>query len=281
MTELRRRMREDMQLRGLCRGTQQVYIHAVQALAMHYHQSPDTLTEEQVRQYFLHLINRKRLAEGTLRTYRGGIQFFYSTTLQRPLPIFDLVQRKKRRRLPVVLSRSEVRELLAMIRRPGPRMCLTVIYSCGLRLSEGTRLRVSEVDGQRRVIHVRNGKGGKDRYVPLPRRTLELLRAYWVLERPRTWLFPNRDRPKEPMDRHRAYKVLKAALRASGILKKVNVHTLRHSYATHLLEAGVNLRVIQEILGHQSPRTTAIYTHLTPKVLAGLTTTVDQLMAPL
>lgn len=281
MTELRRRMLEDMQLWGLSRGTQNAYVHAVRALAEHYRQSPDRLTEEQVRQFLVYLIRQKRAAEGTLGTYRSGIRFFYATTLQRPLPVFELVRCKKRRRLPAVLSRQEVRELLSVIRRPAPRICLTVIYSCGLRLREGTRLRVNEVDGQRRMIHIRNGKGGKDRYVPLPQRVLELLRAYWVLERPRTWLFPDRHNPRQPMSRHRAYKVLKSAVRFTGILKNVTVHTLRHSYATHLLEAGVNLRVIQETLGHQSPKTTAVYTHMTPAVLEGLTTTIDQLMAPL
>jgi integrase/recombinase XerD len=281
MTELRRRMLEDMQLHGFAHGTQNVYVHAVQGLAEYHHRSPDQLTEEQVRQFFLHLINRKRVSEGTLRTYRGGIQFFYSATLQRPMPLLDLVARKRRRRLPVVLSFEEVQRLLGLVQDPMARMCLTMIYSCGLRLSEGTHLQVRDIDSQRMLVYVRDGKGGKDRYVPLPQRSLELLREYWKQHRPQPWLFPDRRKPGEPLGRQYPYVVLKAAMRASGILKNVNVHTLRHSYATHLLEAKVDLRVIQELLGHKSPKTTAVYTHLTPKIIAGLRTTLDGLMAPL
>jgi site-specific recombinase XerD len=274
-------MLEDMQLHGFARGTQNVYAHAVEALAEYYDQAPDQLTEEQVRQFFLHLINRKRITDGTLRTYRGGIQFFYTVTLQRPMPLFDLVGHKRRRRLPVVLSLEEVQRLLGLVQEPAVRMCLTIIYSCGLRLGEGTHLQIRDIDSKRMLVYVRLGKGGKDRYVPLPQRSLELLRDYWRLNRPRPWLFPDRRKPGEPMSRHYAYHVLKAALRDSGIQKSVNVHTLRHSYATHLLEAKIDLRVIQEMLGHKSPRTTAIYTHLTPKIIEGLRTTLDGLMAPL
>jgi len=281
MTALRRRMLEDMQLHGFARGTQNVYAHAVQALAEYYDQAPDQLTEEQVRQFFLHLINRKRITEGTLRTYRGGIQFFYTVSLQRPMPLFNLVGHKRRRRLPVVLSLDEVQRLLDRMQEPAVRMCLTMIYSCGLRVGEGARLQVRDIDSKRMMVYVRQGKGGKDRYVPLPQRSLELLRDYWRVNRPRPWLFPDRRKPEEPMCRQHVYYVLKAAVRDSGILKSVNVHTLRHSYATHLLEAKVDLRVIQEMLGHKSPKTTAVYTHLTPKIIEGLRTTLDGLMAPL
>jgi len=281
MTALRRRMVEDMQLQGLTQGTQHVYVHSVQALAQYYHQAPDQLTEEQVRQFFLHLINEKHVTEGTLRAYRGGIQFFYTATLQRPMPLFNLVAHKRRRRLPVVLSIEEVQRLLGLVESPAVRMCLTMIYSCGLRAGEGVRLQVRDIDSQRMMVYVRQGKGGKDRYVPLPHRSLALLREYWRWNRPRPWLFPDRRKPAEPMCRKHLYYVFKAALRTSGIQKNVNVHTLRHSYATHLLEAKVDLRVIQEMLGHKSPKTTAIYTHLTLKVFEGLRTTLDGLMGSL
>jgi len=278
MTALRRRMVEDMQLQGLTQGTQHVYVHSVQALAQYYHQAPDQLTEEQVRQFFLHLINEKHVTEGTLRAYRGGIQFFYTATLQRPMPLFNLVAHKRRRRLPVVLSIEEVQRLLGLVESPAVRMCLTMIYSCGLRAGEGVRLQVRDIDSQRMMVYVRQGKGGKDRYVPLPHRSLALLREYWRWNRPRPWLFPDRRKPAEPMCRKHLYYVLKAALRTSGIQKNVNVHTLRHSYATHLLEAKVDLRVIQEMLGHKSPKTTAVYTHLTPKIIEGLRTALNGLM---
>lgn len=281
MTELRRRMIEDMQLHGLSNGTRDAYVRAVRILAEHYRRSPDRLTEDQIRGFFLHLINERRIAEGTLKTYRCGIQFFYATTLKRPLPVFELVQPPRRRKLPVVLSQREVRQLLERVRTIQVRTCLMIIYSCGLRLQEGTHLQVRDIDSQRMMVHVRNGKGGKDRYVPLSRRPLELLRAYWVIERPGRWLFADKQNRSQPMSRDKPYKTLKAVLPESGILKEVSVHTLRHSYATHLLEAGVNLRVIQEILGHSSPKTTAIYTHLTPKVLNGFRATLDDLMTAL
>jgi integrase/recombinase XerD len=281
MTELRRRMIEDLQLHGYAAGTQAAYVQAVRILAEHYQRSPDQLTEDQVRGFFLHLIRQRRLARPTLVMYRAAIRFFYETTLRRPLPVFDLIRPENRRKLPVVLSRQEVRRVLQQIRDPQDRMCLTLIYSCGLRLREGTRLQVRDIDSHRMVVHVRNGKGGKDRYVPLPQRSLERLRSYWLQERPSPWLFPEDRGADQPMKGQRPYRTLKAALAQSRINKPANVHTLRHSYATHLLEAGVNLRVIQEILGHQNPKTTALYTHLTPQMMAGFVTTVNRLMAAL
>jgi site-specific recombinase XerD len=239
------------------------------------------LTEDQIRDFFLHLINERRIAEGTLKGYQYGLKFFYQTTLGRAWPVFDLVQPRKRKKLPVVLSVQEVRRVLGLVKEPGGRMCLTMIYSCGLRLKEGIHLQVRDIDSDRMMIHVRQGKGGKDRYVPLPQRSLDLLRGYWKCERPDPWLFPSdRDRHR-PMHRHRPYQILKAVVRSSRIRKSVSIHTLRHSYATHLLEAGVNLRVIQEILGHGSPKTTAIYMHLTPKVMKGFRDTLDGLMGSL
>jgi integrase/recombinase XerD len=281
MTELRRRMIEDMQLRGLCSGTQSIYLHAVRVLAEYYHRSPDQLTDEELRQFFLYLMRERGLAKATLINYRAAIRFLFKTTLQRSLPILEVVQPEKRRKLPVILSREEVLRLLSLVRDPCLHMCLTMIYSCGLRLQEGTRLQVCDIHSSRMLIHVRNGKGGKDRYVPLPQRSLELLRTYWRRERPAPWLFPSKSEADQPIWRERPYHALKAVLRKGKIDKDVNVHTLRHSYATHLLEAGVNLRVIQEILGHQSPKTTAIYTHMTPMVLAGVQTTINELMARL
>jgi site-specific recombinase XerD len=250
-------------------------------LTKYYKRSPDELTEEDIRNFFLHLINERRIAEGTLKTYQYGIKFFYETTLGRPWPVFDLIQPRKRKKLPVVLSLKEVRTLLGSIRNQRDRICLTMIYSCGLRLKEGTHLQTRDIDSDRMMIHVRDGKGGKDRYVPLPQRSLELLRAYCSKERPNKWLFPDKNNRRQPVDRHKPYRTLKAIVRDSDIKKLVSTHTLRHSYATHLLEVGVNLRVIQEILGHGSPKTTAIYTHLTPKVLDGFRSTLDDLMAPL
>jgi len=279
MTELRRRMIEDMQLAGLSTGTQNSYVRSVRVLAEYHHCSPDQVTDEQLRDFFLYLIRQRRLAKATLINYRAAMRFLFTKTLKRPLPVIDLVRPERRRKLPVILSQEEIRYLLSRIQDSCIRMCLTMIYTCGLRLREGTRLQVCDIHSSRMLVHVRGGKGGKDRYVPLPERSLELLREYWRQERPSPWLFPNKRETDRPLWRERPYNVFKAVVRESKIDKSVNVRTLRHSYATHLLEAGVNLRVIQEVLGHKSPKTTAIYTHLTPKVLEGLQDTINGLMA--
>jgi integrase/recombinase XerD len=280
MTTLRRRMLEDLQLRGLAPKTQQCYLAAVHQLAQHYRRPPDQLSDEELRQYFLFLLNEKKVAESTFRIHLYGIRFFYERTLKRPWPVFDLVRPRTLQKLPVVLSRREVRSLLALVEHPKARMCLQLIYACGLRLTEGTQLQVSDIDAQRMLVRVRQGKGGKDRLVPLAPRVLELLRAYWQRQRPRPWVFPARD-GSAPLSPTSLQKTFKAVVRQSGIPKDASIHTLRHSYATHLLERGVSLRVIQELLGHRSPRTTARYTHLTPPTLDVVHATITALMADL
>jgi integrase/recombinase XerD len=280
MSQLRRRMIEDMQLHGLSAKTQQCYVDAVKHLARHHGRSPDRLSEQEIRAFFLHLVNERRVARSTFAIHYYGIKFFYEKTLGRAWPVFDVIRPRKSKRLPVVLSCEEVRRVLGRVESATVRMCLTMIYSCGLRLSEGTQLRVADIDSERMLVCVRSGKGGKDRYVPLAQRSLDQLRAYWKVHRPRPWLFPARNRHR-PVSATTIQKTFKAVLRESGIGKDASVHTLRHSYATHLLEHGVNLRVIQEVLGHQSPKTTALYMHLTRKTTDDLQTTVNHLMADL
>jgi integrase/recombinase XerD len=280
MTTLRRRMLEDLQLRGLAPKTQQCYVGAVQQLAQHYRRAPDQISEEELRQYFLFLLHEKKVAESTFRIHLYGIKFFYEMTLQRPWPVLTLVRPRKSQKLPAVLSPQEVRHLLAMVERPKARMCLQLIYACGLRLREGTHLQVSDIDPHRMLVCVRQGKGRKDRFVPLAPRVLALLREYWKRQRPRPWVFPARD-GSAPLPPTSLQKTFKAVVRQSGIAKAASIHTLRHSYATHLLERGVPLRVIQELLGHQSPRTTARYTHLTPPILDVVHATITALMADL
>lgn len=279
MTELRRRMIEDMQLHGYSEKTQQAYLIAVKALAKHYRKSPDQLNEEEIRQFFLYLVNEKDVASGTLRIYLSGIKFFYEKTLEREWPIFELVRPRKRKKLPVVLSVYEVRFLLSLIDQPVQRMALTMIYSCGLRLTEGTQLKVDDIDSERMMVRV-CGKGGKDRYVPLPKRTLALLREYWRTNRPHTYLFPSR-RGLDTIPTGTLHRTFKIVVRQSPIRKNPSIHTLRHSYATHLLESGIDLRTIQEILGHTSPKTTFIYTHLTQKTIDTVHDAVNRLMADL
>jgi integrase/recombinase XerD len=233
MTTLRRRMLEDLQLRGLAPKTQQCYLAAVHQLAQHYRRPPDQLSDEELRQYFLFLLNEKKVAESTFRIHLYGIRFFYERTLKRPWPVFDLVRPRTLQKLPVVLSRREVRSLLALVEHPKARMCLQLIYACGLRLTEGTQLQVSDIDAQRMLVRVRQGKGGKDRLVPLAPRVLELLRAYWQRQRPRPWVFPARD-GSAPLSPTSLQKTFKAVVRQSGIPKDASIHTLRHAYATHL-----------------------------------------------
>jgi integrase/recombinase XerD len=272
MTELRKRMIECLQLRGLSERTQEAYTRAVRQLAEHYHKSPDLITEEELRQYFLHIINVKHYSRNSTTIALCGIRFFFEQTLNRNWSLFNIVRPAPEHKLPVILSLEEVREILNRVRLPRYRVCLSTIYACGLRLQEGIRLAVPDIDSARMMIHVRHGKGNKDRYVPLPQRTLELLRDYWVTHRNPALIFPAEGRSHialskatEPMSKSSVQDAFHAALKQSGISKRASVHTLRHSWATHLLEAGVHLRLIQEYLGHSSPATTSVYTHLTVK----------------
>ena len=288
MTELRKRMIECLQLRGLSERTQEAYTRAVRQLAEHYHKSPDQITEEELRQYFLYIKNVKQYARGSSTIAICGIKFFYERTLNRQWTTLGLVRAAPEKKLPVILSIEEVRQILGCLRLPRYRVCLTTIYSCGLRLQEGTNLRVADIDSARGMIHVRHGKGAKDRYVPLPERTLELLRQYWKTHRNPLLLFPAEGRnhsplaqATEPMSKSSVQQAFRAALKASGNNKRASVHTLRHSWATHLLEAGVNLRLIQEWLGHSSPATTSVYTHLTVKAEQLGAQAINQIMSDL
>lgn len=282
VSPLRQRMLDDMQLHGYAKGTQEDYVLAVSQLAQYYHRSPDQLGSEELRQYFLHLVKDKRVSSSTLKIALCGIKFFYERTLQREWAHLDIIRPPKEHKLPVVLSREEVQRILKQVRTPQYRICLTLIYSCGLRLREGLQMKTDQIDGDRRMVHIRNGKGWKDRYVPLPAEMLAMLRHHWLTHRNPVWLFParNRDSQKAMPARGIQY-AFNLALNECGVRKHATVHTLRHSYATHLLEEGVNLRIIQMYLGHSSPSTTAIYTHMTADLQQQTSQTVEQLMAGL
>ena len=269
VSPLRRRMIEDMRLHGFSERTQSSYTRAVLGLACHYHRSPDQIVEEEIRGYFVHLTCKRKLARPTITIALCGIKFFYEKTLRRDWTLVGVPVPKRKKTLPVVLARKEVDKILTRVRVPRLRACLTLIYACGLRLGEGCRVKVSDIDRDRGVLHV-HGKGSKDRYVPLPADLLPLLEACWRTHCNPVWLFPwvgRGARQGQQSERHSplgsVQQAFRKALEASGVSKKVSVHSLRHAYATHLLEANVSLRQIQEWLGHSSSSTTTIYAHLT------------------
>ena len=279
-------MIEEMQLRGYAQSTIEGYVHSVAQLARHYHRSPDELEEGEVRRYLLHLTLDKKIARGSFSVVLGGLRFFYLRTLGREWKSLYVAKPRSEKKLPVVLSRDEVWRILDAVRIDVYRVCLTTIYACGLRLMEGASLQIPDVDSARGVLHVR-GKRQKDREVPLPITTLQLLRDHWRTHRSPTWLFPAVTRHGTqfsvahdcgPITRDSLQSAFRHAVKRSGVHKRAHVHTLRHSYATHLLEDGVNLRLIQEYLGHSSPRTTAVYTHLTREIRDAARDPINRLM---
>ena len=287
MSALRQRMSEDLQLHGLAVRTQEAYLLAVSQLPRHYRKSPEQIDEEELRQYFLFLKNEKHAARATCTLALCGIKFFFQQTLGREWKTLDLLRPPKEHKLPVVLSVQEVAHILARVHHPHYRVCLTLIYACGLRLLEGVCLQVQDIDGDRQLLHVRLAKGHKDRYVPLPEACLGMLRQHWRTHRNPVWLFPSLRTQRspqladQPLDASTLQRAFRAAVLEAGVHKPATVHTLRHSYATHLLEAGVNLRVIQSYLGHASPATTALYTHLTCTTDTQSRDTINQLVASL
>jgi site-specific recombinase XerD len=282
-------MTQDMQLAGYSASTQEAYVGAVGRMFAHFQCSPARLTEDQLREYFLYLANERKVARPTATIALCGVKFFFEKTLHRDWPALDLIRPKAEKKLPVVLSREEVHRILAEVETPVYRVCLKTIYSCGLRLMEGIPLQVPDIDSGRMVLHI-HGKGGKDRHVPLPDRTLALLREFWTTHRSLPWVFPATEwgmrkikpgAPIPPIGPHSLQLAFKRALERAGISKRAHIHSLRHSYATHLLEMGVNLRIIQENLGHNSARTTQIYTHLTKEALDAVVHPLNELMKDL
>jgi len=279
------RMTDAMQLQSFAPKTQQAYLRAVRKLAEFYDKSPARITEEELCQYFLHRKNVDQWSSTACRIALCGIKFFYQKTLNRKWTKAKLIKPKKDKTLPVVLSVREVRSVLKNMGRFNHYAILATMYSCGLRLGEVIPLKVTDVQSERGFLHVR-GKGAKDRYVPLPPRTLQILRMNWKRHRNPVWLFPSPGRggtkeriATEPMHYSRFQEVLKIAARKAKVHPKTRSHTFRHSYATHLLEQGVDIRVIQKLLGHSSVTTTMIYTQLTEPALKPATEIIHKLMA--
>ena len=282
MTPLRQRMLEDMQMRNLSRGTQSVYVRAVAQLARHYQKSPDQLGREDIRSYLVGLVQKRRVAPSTYNQIRCALKFFYQVTLGQEWALDRIVCQQKEKHLPVVLSRAEVVQFFSAIRKMKLkfRALFMTIYGAGLRGSEAAALQVSDIDSQRMVIRVRQGKGKKDRYVMLSPKLLAALREYWKAFRPQTWLFySGRDRSR-PLTRAAILKSCRNIARRAGLSKRVTLHSLRHSFATHLLEAGTDLRTIQLLLGHRSLRTTALYTYVSMAKVTATTSPLDLLELP-
>ncbi len=276
MTPLRLRMIEDLKLRNLAPRTIQAYVGRVAAFARHFGRSPEDLGRDEVRAYLLHLVREKHVCWSTYNQTVAGLKFLYEVTLGREGVLVRVACPKQPKRLPVVLGLDEVARLFAAVVGLKHRAILMTAYAAGLRISEVVSLRVDDIDSQRMVLRVRQGKGRRDRYVMLSPRLLALLREYWKAARPTDWLFPG-DVPGRPLTASTVHRVCVQAARDAGLGKHVTVHTLRHSFATHLLEAGTDIRTIQVLLGHRNLKTTAVYTHVSPVAVEATRSPLDRL----
>jgi site-specific recombinase XerD len=276
MTPLRQRMIEDMRLRNYAEGTLKGYISHVAAFARYFNRSPEELDQEAVRQYLLYLINERKLSAEGVNQHSSALKFLYMTTLELPWSDVDFPRARREHKLPVVLSSEEL--LLFFDNIPGLkyRAALMVCYGAGLRVSEAVSLKVSDIDSKRMLIRVQQGKGKKDRYAMLSQRLLEVLRRYWIAARPGDYLFPSW-RAGQHLSPNPIQQACRDAANLSGLRKKVTTHTLRHSFATHLLEGGTDLRVIQVLLGHSRIDTTARYTSVSPQLIGATISPLDQL----
>jgi integrase/recombinase XerD len=278
MTTLRQRMIEDLKLRNRSARTIQSYIAHVANFARHFGKSPELLGVEEIRQYQVYLVNERRVSWSTFNQAVCALRFFYRHTLGRADKVEHIPFPRQPKKLPVVLSPLEVQRLLTAVRDYKLRVLLMTTYAAGLRLSEVIHLQVSDIDSQRMVIRVRQGKGQKDRYVMLAAALLQELRHYWQLEHPTVWLFPGQSK-QQPIKQSRVQRACRRAGRDAGLSKPVTVRGLRHCFATHLLEAGTNLRVIQTLLGHSSVRTTQIYTSVSTQAVRAVISPLDSLAA--
>jgi len=278
-----------LQLNGKGERTQQAYTRALRQLVEFTGKRPAAISEQELEAYFLHRRNADHWSPNTMRICYCGIRFFFVNVLKRDWHLFAILRAKSESRLPAVLSREEVRKILSCVRTAHNYAYLLTVYACGLRLTEALHLEVSDIDSSRMMLHVHRGKGAKDRFVPLPKTALSILRTHWKTHRNPRLLFPAWGRDSRspssadtPMAISSVQGAFRAARRQADILKRgVSIHTLRHSYATHLLEAGVNLRVIQQNLGHSSLETTMVYLHLTRKGHEDAYALIDGLMGDL
>jgi len=279
MTPLRQKMINDMKLRRFSTSTQQAYVDAVAGLTTFFNQAPDRLNEENVQAYLLHLMEERKLSWSSCNVAVSGLRFFYGKTLGRHSMCLAIPSMKQKKQLPEILSAEELERLFPSASNPKHRMLLMTTYGGGLRVSEVVRLKVTDIERDRMMIRVDDGKGNKDRYTILSERLLEELCVYWKMFRPPTWLFYGRD-PHKPMHIGTAQKIYYTAKKRAKITRGKGIHTLRHCFATHLLEAGEDLPTIQILMGHTSITTTMIYLHVTRKKLASTKSPLDLLEIP-
>jgi integrase/recombinase XerD len=280
VTHLRVKMLDELQRRNYSHRTAKTYVRIVRDFAEHFHCSPNRLGPEQIRQYQAYLFQVKRLTPATVSQYASALRFFFVKTLRRHFLAEHIPFPKQRRRLPIVLSSEEVAKLIDAASNLYHRTLLMTLYSTGMRRAELCRLKVSDIDSQRMMIRIRQGKGSRDREVPLSPKLLETLRAYWRWMKPRTFLFPGTVkgwRADVPITPNMVWLACRQAAKAAGITKRLSPHTLRHSYASHLLEAGADLRTIQVLLGHSTLEHTLVYLHLSPKHLQAITNPLEAL----
>ena len=280
VTHLRKMMLEELQRRHYSHSTAKTYTRIVCDFAEHFHRSPNQLGPEQIRQYQAHLFQGKKLAPATVSQYASALRFFFVKTLRRRFLAEHIPFPKQPRRLPIVLSPEEVTQLIDSASNLYHRTLLMTLYSTGMRRAELCRLRVNDIDSRRMMIRIQQGKGRRDREVPLSLRLLETLRVYWRWMKPRTFLFPGTVkgcRADVPITPNIVWLACREAAQAAGITKHLSPHTLRHSYASHLLEAGADLRTIQVLLGHSRLEHTLVYLHLSPKHLQAIANPLDVL----
>lgn len=286
--ELYQQMSDDLHLTGKATRTHNGYLRAVRQLAEFAKCQPDQVTEIQVRRFFLHLKNERQFAYGSLRVALSGVKFFFSVTCKRDWDIFSMLKLQNINALPEVLTIEQVHSIINATTTLRMRTFFWTVYSMGLRLNEGLHLQVGDIDAKRGLVHIHRGKGAKDRYIPLPTTTLHMLRKYWVTHQHARLLFPADGRnhalqrggvsvAKQPMSETAVQDAMKLITNQINFGKKVSTHTLRHSYATHLLEAGVSLKVIQQYMGHSSLATTMVYLHLTQTAEANARETIERL----
>ena len=275
ISPLRRRMIEDMTIRNLSRSTQESYIYAVAKFSLHFKQSPDRLGMEEVRAYQLHLVEQK-YSWSHVNQVACALRFFYGITLGQKEAFERIVSGREPEKLPPVLNREEIARFLEAVAGLRNRVALATAYATGLRIGEVVRLKIASIDSERMLLHIEGGKGGKDRYAMLSPRLLEILRAYWTRARPSLWLFPGQE-PGDHVSRGALQSACRAARRRARISKRVTTHSLRHSFATHLLESGTDIRIIQVLLGHSHLETTARYAQVATGLIAATPSPFDQL----